>query len=65
MAGNVRGEQTILREKQSMASFVNWGTHCANLVAKDSCDTSLLIWNALVRINEKGPAICGLPEVSR
>ena len=54
MAGNVRGVQAILREKQPMALFVHCGAQCANLVAKDSCDASVLIRNALYTINEVG-----------
>lgn len=54
MAGSIRGAQAVLREKQPMALFVHCGAHCVNLVAKDSCEASVLIRNALYTLNEVG-----------
>ncbi|KAF0293067.1 Zinc finger MYM-type protein 1 [Amphibalanus amphitrite] len=54
MAGCVRGVQAILREKQPKALFVHCGAHCVNLAAKESCDVSTMLRNALYTINEVG-----------
>ncbi|KAF0307093.1 Zinc finger MYM-type protein 1 [Amphibalanus amphitrite] len=54
MAGCVRGVQAILREKTTKALFVHCGAHCVNLAAKESCDVSTMLRNALYTINEVG-----------
>ena len=54
MAGSIRGAQAIRREKQPKALVVHCGAHCVNLVAKDGCDASKLIRNALYSIHEVG-----------
>ena len=54
MSGCINGAQAILRQKQPSAMFVHCGAHCANLVAKESCDVSTVIKNALGVVNELG-----------
>ena len=54
MAGMFNGAQAILRQKQPAALFVHCGAHCANLVAKESCDISETVRNALHVVNEVG-----------
>ena len=54
MSGRERGAQAILRRTQPAALFVHCGAHCANLVAKDSCEASSLVRAALACVNELG-----------
>ena len=54
MSGRERGAQAILRKAQPAALFVHCGAHCANLVAKDSCEASTLVRAALACVNELG-----------
>lgn len=54
MSGPVKGAQAILRSQLPSALSVHCGAHCVNLVAKDSCDGSKLIKNALGCVNELG-----------
>ena len=54
MSGVFNGAQAILRRKQPAALFVHCGAHCANLIAKESCDASEIVRNALQVVNEVG-----------
>ena len=54
MAKSIFGVQAILRTTQPLTLFVHCGAHCTNLIAKDSCDAPVLIWNSLCTFSEMG-----------
>ena len=54
MAAAFNGAQALLRKKQPRALYVHCGAHCANLVAKVSCEASMVMRKALHAVNELG-----------
>ena len=54
MSGVYNGAQSLIKQTCPLATFVHCGSHCANLVAQQACESSPVVRDALSLVNELG-----------